>query len=126
MILKNSLYTVIGKENILRGISYEIQINPQHYIYAAHFPKEPVTPSVCILQIVQELLDMEVGEELFMKKIKNAKFIAVISPKQLTQLWVTFTKVIIVKQEVNCQCIISSMEPEVVYAKLSFTCIKNG
>lgn len=126
MILKDSLYTVTSKENISGVVSYEIQINPQHYIYAAHFPGEPITPGVCILQIVQELLCMEVGEELVMKKIKNAKFTTVISPKQFTKLWVTFMKVTVVELEIACQCVISNREFEQVCAKLSFTCVKNG
>lgn len=126
MILKDSLYTILGKNKTFGGASYEIQINPQHYIYAAHFPEEPVTPGVCILQIAQELLAMTVDKELSIRKIKNAKFTAVISPKQLKQLCVTLTKVTEIEKEVSCQCIITSKESELVCAKLSFTCVKNG
>lgn len=128
MILKDSLYTIIGKDSILesKDISFCIQINPQHFIYAAHFPGEPITPGVCILQIAQELLAIEIGEELLLKRIKNVKFTAAVSPMQLLQIWITFTMITIVEQEVSCQCTIVSSEPKLVCAKLSFTSIKNG
>ena len=53
---------------------------PDHLIYKAHFPGMPVTPGVCILQIIQELLSEQQGMPLFINGIKNAKFIKMISP----------------------------------------------
>lgn len=125
MILRNNLYTVIRKEETSGDISYVIRLNPDHFIYEAHFPGEPVTPGVCILQLAQELLALEINEHLELKKIKNAKFTAVISPDQLTELTVAFPSIEIGKEEVACQCVISNIQLDLVYAKLSIICRKH-
>lgn len=125
MILRNNLYTVIRKEETSGGISYVIRLNPDHFIYEAHFPGEPVTPGVCILQLAQELLALEINEHLELKKIKNAKFTAVISPDQLTELTVAFPSIEIGKEEVACQCVISNIQLDLIYAKLSIICRKH-
>lgn len=125
MILRNNLYTVIRKEETSGGISYVIRLNSDHFIYEAHFPGEPVTPGVCILQLAQELLALEINEHLELKKIKNAKFTAVISPDQLTELTVAFPSIEIGKEEVACQCVISNIQLDLVYAKLSIICRKH-
>ena len=124
MILNNNLYTIVRKEQTTTGISYIIHLNAQHFIYEAHFPGEPVTPGVCILQIAQELLSEETELDLSLKKIKNAKFTAVIAPNNISELIVTFSNIKTVEGEVSCQCTISSKIPNSVYAKLSFTCLK--
>ena len=93
MILNNNLYTIVRKEQTSTGISYIIRLNAQHFIYEAHFPGEPVTPGVCILQIAQELLSEETELNLSLKKIKNAKFTAVIAPNNISELIVTFSNI---------------------------------
>lgn len=125
MILRNNLYTVIRKEETAGSLSYVIRLNPDHFIYEAHFPGEPVTPGVCILQMAQELLALEVNENLELKKIKNAKFTAVISPDRSTELIVAFPTIEIGKEEVACQCVISNIQLDLVYAKLSIICRKH-
>ena len=125
MILRNNLYTVIRKEETAGSLSYVIRLNPDHFIYEAHFPGEPVTPGVCILQLAQELLALEINEHLELKKIKNAKFTAVISPDQLTELTVAFPSIEIGKEEVACQCVISNIQLDLIYAKLSIICRKH-
>ena len=59
---------------------FNVILNPDHLIYKAHFPGQPVTPGVCILQMIQELLSEQEGMPLYISKIKNAKFTNMISP----------------------------------------------
>lgn len=85
-------------ESSLEGLpegqsGFNIILNPDHLIYKAHFPGQPVTPGVCILQMIQELLSQEVGIELFIKKIKNVKFTNVISPLTDGRISVLFSSV---------------------------------
>ena len=86
MLLRNNLYTISQKEiNGLNGC-FTIELNSSHFIYLAHFPEEPITPGVCIVQIGQELLELLLEESclkkyrLEIKKVKNVKFLSVISP----------------------------------------------
>ena len=34
-----------------------ITLNPAHPIFAGHFPGNPITPGVCMLQIIKELTE---------------------------------------------------------------------
>ena len=82
MRLNGDLFKVESRmEGLPQGQSgFNIILNPDHLIYKAHFPGQPVTPGVCILQIIQELLSVEMDIPLFIKKIKNVKFTNMISP----------------------------------------------
>lgn len=73
---------------------FNIILNPDHLIYKAHFPDQPVTPGVCILQIIQELLSYQEGMPLFISRIKNAKFISMMSPLSDSRVSVLFSSVI--------------------------------
>jgi len=81
-------------EGLPQGQSgFNVILNPDHLIYRAHFPGQPVTPGVCILQMIQELLSEQVGTRLYISKIKNAKFISMISPVSDGRISVVFNSV---------------------------------
>jgi len=81
MLLKD-FYTINKLENISEG-KYQalISLNPKHEIFKGHFPGNPVTPGVCMMQIIKELTQEIVGEKLFMKASSNVKFMALINPE---------------------------------------------
>ena len=68
----------------------DIRLNAQHYIYQAHFPGNPVTPGVCIVQIIVELLKKRLDEALVLTRITNLKFVSVISPIENPEVTVRF------------------------------------
>ena len=81
-------------EGLPQGQSgFNIILNPDHLIYKAHFPGQPVTPGVCILQMLQELLSIQMDKRLFIKNIKNAKFISMMSPVTDNRISVLFSSV---------------------------------
>ena len=63
-----------------------IVLNPENEVFKGHFPGNPVTPGVCMLQIIKELTESRVGYSLFMQKITNVKFMAVINPEKTPDL----------------------------------------
>lgn len=82
-------------EGLPQGQSgFNVILNPDHLIYKAHFPGMPVTPGVCILQMIQELLSEQEGMPLYIVKIKNAKFVKMISPLSDGRVSVLFNSVI--------------------------------
>ena len=95
MRLNGDLFKVESRmEGLPEGQSgFNIILNPDHLIYKAHFPGQPVTPGVCILQMLQELLSIQVGKQLFIKNIKNAKFISMMSPVTDARVSVLFSSV---------------------------------
>lgn len=65
MQLKNNLYKIIRKEGVGPVVNYAIELIPSCVIYAAHFPGEPITPGVCIVQM---------GKELHVLHLRNHQF----------------------------------------------------
>ncbi len=92
MQLRNNLYTVAEKE--VEGLTgrFAVSLNPSCVIYQAHFPGQPITPGVCIVQMGVELLEELLGESsgqkvsLEIAKVKNVKFLSVISPLENPQV----------------------------------------
>ena len=79
-MLRNDFYTI---RNILSGdgsIAIGIKLNPDHYIYKAHFPGNPITPGVCLIQIALELLEGNFERKFRLIEAKNIKYLKVISP----------------------------------------------
>jgi len=80
MNLKNDFYLIKKIEQTEKGFDFIIELNSGHFIYQAHFPDNPITPGVCIIQIIKELAIEILQCELFLKKIHNVKFLNVINP----------------------------------------------
>ena len=112
MKLNGDLFRIESRmEGLPQGQSgFNIILNPDHLIYKAHFPGQPVTPGVCILQILQELLSMEEGKQLFIKNIKNAKFISMMSPVTDSRVSVMFTSVSTEEGGVKAQGVVSQRD----------------
>ena len=109
MRLNGDLFRIESRmEGLPQGQSgFNIILNPDHLIYKAHFPGQPVTPGVCILQMLQELLSVEMGKQLFIKNIKNAKFISMMSPVADSRVSVLFTLVEAQEGGVKAQGVVS-------------------
>ncbi|EMQ96080.1 (3R)-hydroxymyristoyl-[acyl carrier protein] dehydratase [Xanthomarina gelatinilytica] len=63
-----------------------ITINKNHEAFKGHFPGNPVTPGVCMMQIIKELTEQIVDKKLFMESASNVKFMAIINPEKTPDL----------------------------------------
>lgn len=81
MLLKD-FYIINSLENI-DGQRYvaNIKLNKEHEVFSGHFPGNPVTPGVCMMQIIKELTQEAVNAQLTMKSASNIKFMALINPE---------------------------------------------
>ena len=122
MELNNGLYTVESTEVTGEGFDALIRLNPSHFIYAAHFPGEPITPGVCILQTALELLELFLGTVLSVERVKNVKFLKVITPGGTPLVRFRFRTVQESEGTISAQCTVDT-ECE-AYAKLSLTCTR--
>ena len=52
-----------------------VRYNPAHPIYAGHFPGQPVTPGVCLVQTATELLSEAAGRSLRLTGARQVKFL---------------------------------------------------
>ena len=89
MTLKDSMFTVTGGT----PDKVAVRLNGNHEIYQAHFPGNPITPGVCIVQMIGELLSDRCGRRLSLSKIVNLKFVAPISPVDTPDIEISFTLV---------------------------------
>ncbi|KQK27428.1 3-hydroxyacyl-ACP dehydratase [Chryseobacterium aquaticum] len=73
------------------NFSANIKLNENHEIFKGHFPGNPVTPGVCMMQIVKELTEEFTGKKLFLKSASNVKFMAIINPYETPNLQLQLT-----------------------------------
>jgi|MGYP000963880783 3-hydroxyacyl-[acyl-carrier-protein] dehydratase len=81
MLLKD-FYTVEQVEKISEmKYNATIILNKEHDIFKGHFPGNPVTPGVCMMQIIKELSQDIFESSLTMVSSSNVKFMALINPE---------------------------------------------
>ena len=61
-------------------IHASIQLNKNHAVFNGHFPGNPVTPGVCMIQTIKEITQNFISSPLFLQNISNVKFTALINP----------------------------------------------
>ena len=93
MTLKDNLYTILSQQEEDAHPVFRVAIHKEWPIYEAHFPGHSITPGVCIVQMVQELLQSFLHRELCLVRAKNVKYLAIISPEETSELCVAFPKI---------------------------------
>jgi 3-hydroxyacyl-[acyl-carrier-protein] dehydratase len=119
MILRNNLYKTISANR--KDRRFGIELIPDSIIYKAHFPERPITPGVCIIQIVGELLADLLGANVQLLSVGNAKFINVIEPNCTKQVDVTFVNIITDEKAhtIKVSVIVDNKESGTIFTKLS-------
>jgi 3-hydroxyacyl-[acyl-carrier-protein] dehydratase len=79
-MLEKEFYTIKRTTQGENSFLAEIELNPAHYIYKSHFPGNPITPGVCLIQIAIELLEINLNKKFRLTEAKNIKYLKVISP----------------------------------------------
>lgn len=123
MILRNSLYRVVSSTPVEGGYDYRIALDREHFIYKAHFPGEPITPGVCIMQTAVELLSDAVGRPMALEGVKNIKFLQIIVPDQTPSLLCSLRRIEMDADRVKVQVTVSA--EDTIFAKLSLTCVRS-
>lgn len=94
MKLQDNLFTIVSQQTEdASAAAFQVRLNPEWPIYKAHFPGNPITPGVCIVQMVQELLQNLVQRDLRLREAKNVKYVSIVSPKEVLDLTITFSKI---------------------------------
>lgn len=117
MTLKDSLYKIISSNT--EDKSFDLELVPDCLIYRAHFPEQPITPGVCIIQIASELLDELLQCDNDLIAVSNAKFLAVINPLETNSVTYNFKKVIVDEDAKTVKVSVSVSNPDIIFSKLS-------
>ena len=120
MTLQDNLYTIVSQQQEEGLDVFHVRLHPEWAIYKAHFPGHPITPGVCIVKMIQELLQKLQGRELSLQRAKNIKYLSIISPEEVSDLTIAFTKVEAQPDNsIKVQAQVAS--GETLYTKLSAT-----
>lgn len=117
MILKNSLYKITSSNTEEK--SFNLDLVPDCLIYLAHFPEQPITPGVCIIQIASELLKELLQSDFELVSVLNAKFLAVINPLETNSIIYTFKKVVVDEDTETVKVSVIVSNSETIFTKLS-------
>ena len=81
MLLKD-FYSVIEKNSLVENsCTWQIKLNPSHEVFEGHFPGNPITPGVSMIQIIKEISEELLNKKLFLELADNVKFMAIINPE---------------------------------------------
>lgn len=89
MTLLDEMFVLVsetGRQSVLR-------LNGVHPIFAVHFPGQPITPGVCLVKLIGELMERKTGRRLELEKIVNLKFVHPLMPEDTHLLTVDFATV---------------------------------
>lgn len=115
MVLNNNLYKVVDRNDN----SFRIELNTESLIYKAHFPEQPITPGVCIIQIASELLKILVNRYIDLSEVINSKFLSVINPLETKEVVYSFSKMTEDRENKTLKITCTVTSGNTVCAKLS-------
>ena len=117
MRLTDGFFNIESINETDSGFEVKLRTNPAHFIYKSHFPGNPITPGVCVVQTAGELLERKYNRKLYLKSIRNVKFLSVIVPAEGKTIKYTFSNIVEDETGGKVQVVVS--DDSTVYAKIS-------
>ncbi len=113
------LFILQSIEDTENGFIARLHCNPEHLVYHAHFPGNPITPGACLLQTASEILQKKLGLTLYLKSSKNIKYLNVLMPAPDKEVRFTFSN--FTETETECKVKVVIADEASVYTKMSLT-----
>ena len=73
-------YTITQHKKEGSTFTATITLDPEHPVFAGHFPGQPVVPGVFLVEIISSVIAQLTGEKMTVKEIANIKFLQMIDP----------------------------------------------
>jgi len=122
MRLNGDLYRVKSMTDGEGCCTFCIELNPGHWIKESHFPGNPIVPGVFLLQMVTELASQKFGYPLYIRSIRNVKFISIMSPLANPDVTVKLSGLTPTDSGMKVQALFSdTADPSLLFAKMSMT-----
>ena len=115
----DNFFHIESIEDSENGFTALLCCNPNHLIYQAHFPGNPITPGACLLQTAGEVLQRKIGRLLYLKSSKNIKYLNVLIPAEGKEVRFVFSN--LVENETECKTQVVITDEAQVYTKMSLT-----
>ena len=116
MILKDNFFAIKNQEITDKKADFRINLNAEHFVYQSHFPNNPITPGVFLIQMVTELFDSLQERKFKINTVKNVKFTAPINPIEFPEVDFSLD---FSKKEDLCYVKAVIKENETIFAKIS-------
>lgn len=68
------------------SIQVMVSIHAEHPLYKGHFPGQPVTPGVVLIEIIRQVLSEKLNKKLILASAKEIKFIAPVIPTDIKDI----------------------------------------
>ena len=82
-----NFYKVLSVDEQEAGkFTAQVSLNAEHDVFKGHFPGNPVTPGVCMMQIIKDITQEVTGLNLRLQSATNVKFMALINPFETPDL----------------------------------------
>lgn len=120
MILKDQLYTIVRQTETDDKTVFSVVLNPECFIYKAHFPGNPITPGVCIIQMACELLGNLEGRKLEVTEVKNVKFLNILSPLNNKDVDFVFNSIEHIENKIKARIDVKAGDE--LFTSISFVC----
>ena len=92
MILNDDFYHIVATETTENDYRCKVKLNAGHRLYSVHFPGNPVTPGVCLVQMAIEILEQSYGKKFLLSSAGSIKFKKTVGPDG--EPWFIFTKMV--------------------------------
>lgn len=122
MKLINDFFRITDTNIQDETVSYKVALNPEHYIYGAHFPGNPVTPGVCLLQMATEILEHHYSKRLKLDTAVNIRFKNPVLPADETVF--DFTKISFEADEAKVRLTVKNDTKQFVTMSLKYKVIE--
>lgn len=80
VLQQTTFYSIIDQTFDGSAFSVNLWLNAEHSIHQAHFPQRAITPGVCSIELLKEVVGELTIQELTLIKCPLVKFIRLIEP----------------------------------------------
>lgn len=115
----DNLFILQNTEETETGFSARLCCDPEHPVYKAHFPGNPITPGACLLKTAGEVLQQKMGRPLYLKSSKNIKYLNILIPKEGKEVRFGFSN--FMETDNGCKAQLVIADDTSVYSKMSLT-----
>ena len=107
------LFTIKEIVDTEDGFTAIVETNPDHPVYLAHFPGNPITPGACLIQFAGTLLEQKQNRKLWLKTIKNVKFLSSIIPEKGKEVKFSYSHIVEEASECKVQLVVTDDKPTI-------------
>lgn len=112
----NSFFEITHTKQEGDSITSRIRLNALHKIYEGHFPCNPVTPGVMLMQMVKEVLGNVMQKDFQLISMSRCKFLKVLNPIVTPEINIVMD---VVQTDELLKVNASGLEGDEVFFKLS-------